>query len=192
MRPKTGSFGVPLPNIAAAVADLETAEFVAPGEIGELLLSGPNIMKGYWKRAKDTQEALIEINGKSWLRTGDLVKMDDEGYFFFYDRKKNMIKYNGYSICAREIEEVLYRHPMVKAAAVLGLADRGAGQLIKAIVVLQAGARGKVSEEQLIKYCADNLEHYKVPRIVEFRGELPKTDVGKVSHRELREEVGAK
>jgi long-chain acyl-CoA synthetase len=192
MKPKTGSFGVPLPNITAAVANPETAEFIAPGEIGELLLTGPNIMKGYWKRGDETKEALVEINGKSWLRTGDLVKMDDEGYFFFYDRKKNIVKYNGYSVYAREIEEALYQHPMVKAAAVLGLPDHSAGQLIKAIVVPQAGARGKVSEEQLIKYCADNLEHYKVPKIVEFRGELPKTDVGKVSHRELREEVEAK
>ena len=190
-RPKVGSFGVPLPNIMAAVADSETGELVAPGEIGELLLSGPNIMKGYWKRTDDTRETLIEIDGKSWLRTGDLVKMDDEGYFFFYDRKKDMIRYNGYSVFAREIEEVLHRHPMVKAAAVLGLLDHSVGHLIKAIVVLQTGARGKVSEAEIIKHCAENLANYKVPKIVEFRGELPKTDVGKVSHRELREEVGA-
>jgi long-chain acyl-CoA synthetase len=175
----------------AAVADPETGEFVTPGEIGELLLSGPNIMKGYWKRTDDTKATLIEIDGKRWLRTGDLVKMDDEGYFFFYDRKKDMIKHNGYSVFAREIEEVLHQHPMVKGAAVLGLPDHSVGQLIKAVVVLQTGARGKVSEGEIIKHCAENLAHYKIPRIVEFRGELPKTDVGKVSHRELREEVEA-
>jgi len=188
-RSKIGSFGVPLPNIIAAVVNYETNEFLPPGEIGEMILHGPNIMKGYWKRPKDTEESLIDIDGKIWLKTGDLVRMDDEGYFFFYDRKKDMIKYKGYSVFAREIEEVLHQHPKVKAAGVLGVPDPTVGQLIKAIVVLQPEARGRVSEEEIIKYCADNLAHYKVPKIVEFRGELPKTDVGKVSHRELREEL---
>jgi long-chain acyl-CoA synthetase len=188
-RSKIGSFGVPLPNIIAAVVNYETNEFLPPGEIGEMILHGPNIMKGYWKRPKDTEESLIDIDGKIWLKTGDLVRMDDEGYFFFYDRKKDMIKYKGYSVFAREIEEVLHQHPKVKAAGVLGVPDPTVGQLIKAIVVLQPEARGRVSEEEIIKYCAENLAHYKVPKIVEFRGELPKTDVGKVSHRELREEL---
>ena len=188
-RSKIGSFGVPLPNIIAAVVNHETNEFLPPGEIGEMILHGPNIMKGYWKRPKDTQESLIELDGRIWLKTGDLVKMDGEGYFFFYDRKKDMIKYKGYSVFAREIEEVLHQHPQIKAAGVLGVPDPNVGQLIKAIVVLQPEARGKLSEEEIIKYCTENLAHYKVPKIVEFRGELPKTDVGKVSHRELREEL---
>jgi long-chain acyl-CoA synthetase len=128
------------------------------------------------------------MDGKTWLRTGDLVKMDEDGYFFFYDRKKDLIKYKGYSVFAREIEEVLRQHPQVKAAGVFGVPDPTVGQMIKAIVVLQAEARGKVSEEEIVKYCTENLAHYKVPKIVEFRGELPKTDVGKVSRRELREE----
>ena len=188
-RPKVGSFGVPLPNVGAAIVDYETGEYVPPGEVGELLIEGPNIMKGYWKRPEDTRESLVERDGKTWFRTGDLVRMDEEGYFFFYDRKKDMIKYKGYSVFAREIEEVLHQHPQVKAAGVLGVPDPTMGQLIKAIVVLQAEARGKVSEEEIVKYCEENLAHYKVPKIVEFRGELPKTDVGKVSHRELREEL---
>ena len=188
-RPKTGSFGVPLPNMMAAVVNHETNEFVPPGEIGEMILNGPNVMKGYWNREKDTRESLVEIDGRVWLKTGDLVRMDDEGYFFFFDRKKDMIKYKGYSVFAREIEEVLHQHPQVKAAGVLGVPDPVVGQLIKAIVVLQPEARGKLSEEEIVKYCAENLAHYKVPKIVEFRGELPKTDVGKVSHRELREEL---
>jgi long-chain acyl-CoA synthetase len=188
-RPKVGSFGVPLPNVGAAIVDYETGEYIPPGEVGELLIEGPNIMKGYWKRPEDTRESLIERDGKTWFRTGDLVRMDEEGYFFFYDRKKDMIKYKGYSVFAREIEEVLHQHPQVKAAGVLGVPDPTMGQLIKAIVVLQAEARGKVSEEEIVKYCEENLAHYKVPKIVEFRGELPKTDVGKVSHRELREEL---
>jgi len=188
-RPKVGSFGVPLPNVGAAVVDHETGEYLPPGEVGELLIEGPNIMKGYWKRPEDTRESLIELDGKTWFRTGDLVRMDEEGYFFFYDRKKDMIKYKGYSVFAREIEEVLHQHPKVKAAGILGVPDPNVGQLIKAIVVLETDARGKMSEEEIIKYCEENLAHYKIPKIVEFRGELPKTDVGKVSHRELREEL---
>jgi len=185
---KDGSFGVPLPNISAAVIDHDTGDYLPPGEIGELLIAGPNIMQGYWKRPEDTGETLVERDGKTWLRTGDLVRMDEDGYFFFYDRKKDMIKYKGYSVFAREIEEVLSQHPQIKAAGVLGVPDPDVGQIIKAIVVLQVEARGKVSEDEIIKYCAENLAHYKVPKIVEFRGELPKTDVGKVSRRELREE----
>ena len=188
-RPKIGSFGVPLPGIMAAIVRPETSEFLPPGEIGELVIQGPNVMQGYWKRSEETRETLIEIDGEIWLRTGDLVRMDEEGYFHFYDRKKDLIKYKGYSVFARDIEEVLHQHPQVKTAGVLGIPDPRVGQLIKAVVVLQAEARGKISEEEIIKYCEERLAHYKVPKIVEFRGELPKTDVGKVSHRELREEL---
>jgi len=187
-RTKVGSFGVPLPNIRAAVVDHDTREFVPPGEIGELILAGPNVMRAYWKRLEDTAESLVELDGTTWLMTGDLVRMDEEGYFFFYDRKKDMIKYKGYSVFAREIEEVLHQHPAIKAAGVFGMPDPDVGQLVKAIVVVQAEARGKVSEEDIKKFCEGKLAHYKVPKIVEFRGELPKTDVGKVSRRELREE----
>ena len=188
-RPKVGSFGVPLPGIMAAIVHPETSEFLPPGEIGELVIQGPNVMQGYWKQPEETRETLIELDGKIWLRTGDLVRMDEDGYFHFFDRKKDLIKYKGYSVFAREIEEVLYQHPQVKAAGVLGVPDPKVGQFIKAIVVLQTEARGKISEEEMIKYCEERLAHYKVPKIMEFRGELPKTDVGKVSHRELREEL---
>ena len=188
-RPKVGSFGVPLPGIMAAIVHPETSEFLPPGEIGELVIQGPNVMQGYWKQPEETRETLIELDGKIWLRTGDLVRMDEDGYFHFFDRKKDLIKYKGYSVFAREIEEVLYQHPQVKAAGVLGVPDLKVGQVIKAIVVLQTEARGKISEEEMIKYCEERLAHYKVPKIMEFRGELPKTDVGKVSHRELREEL---
>ena len=188
-RPKVGSFGVPLPGIMAAIVHPETSEFLPPGEIGELVIQGPNVMQGYWKQPEETRETLIELDGKIWLRTGDLVRMDEDGYFHFFDRKKDLIKYKGYSVFARDIEEVLYQHPKVKAAGVLGVPDPKVGQVIKAIVVLQTEARGKISEEEMIKYCEERLAHYKVPKIMEFRGELPKTDVGKVSHRELREEL---
>jgi len=188
-RPKRGSFGVPIPNMDAAIVDPDGTDFLPVNEVGELLLSGPNIMKGYWKRPKETQETLIELEGKLWLRTGDLVRMDEEGYFHFFDRKRDLIKYKGYSVFARHVEEVLYMHPMIKAAGVVGVPDPTVGQIIKAYVVLQSEARGKISEEEIIEFCKQHLAHYKVPKMVEFRGELPKTDVGKVSRRELREEA---
>jgi long-chain acyl-CoA synthetase len=187
-RPKAGSFGVPLPSVAAAIVNIDGTEFVPVGEEGELILHGPNIMQGYWKRPKETEESIIEIDGKKWLRTGDLVRMDEEGYFHFFDRKRDLIKYKGYSVFARHVEEVLYSHPQIKAAGVVGVPDPKVGQFIKAYVVLQSEARGKISEEEIIAFCKENLAHYKVPKIIEFRGELPKTDVGKVSRRELREE----
>ena len=187
-RPKTGSFGVPVPNMCAAVIDPETLGFVPQGETGELVLAGPNVMLGYWNRADETARAFIEAGGMRWMRTGDIVRMDEEGYFHFYDRSKDLIKYKGYSIFAKDVEDVLYRHPQVKAAGVIGVPDPSVGQRIKAIVVLQGDARGKLSEEEIKAYCREQLAEYKVPHIVEFRGELPKTDVGKVSRRELREE----
>jgi long-chain acyl-CoA synthetase len=188
-RPKPGSFGVPIPNVNAAVMDPETRQFVPPGETGELVLSGPNVMAGYWKREKETANAFVEREGIRWMRTGDIVRMDEEGYFHFYDRSKDLIKFKGHSVFAKDVEEVLYAHPQVKAAGVIGVPDPAVGERIKAIVVLQGDARGKLSEEEIKAYCRERLAEYKVPHIVEFRGELPKTDVGKVSRRELRDET---
>ncbi len=188
-RVKAGSFGVPIPNVAAAIIDHSGLDFMPVGEVGELIVSGPNIMQGYWNRPEETASSLIEIDGQKWLRTGDLVRMDEEGYFHFFDRKRDLIKYKGYAVFARHVEEVLYNHPQIKAAGVVGVPDPKVGAIIKAYVVLQAEARGKISEEDIISYCQENLAHYKVPKIIELRGELPKTDVGKVSRRELREEA---
>ncbi|CAB1068737.1 Long-chain-fatty-acid--CoA ligase (EC [Olavius algarvensis Delta 1 endosymbiont] len=188
-RPKSGSFGIPIPGVDAAIVGVDNSEFVPIGEDGELILAGANIMQGYWKRPDADAETFIEIDGKKWLRTGDLVRMDEDGYFFFFDRKRDLIKHKGYSVFARHVEEVLYNHPQVKAAGVVGVPDPKVGNIIKAYVVLQSEARGKVSEEEIMEFCRENLAHYKVPGIVEFRGELPKTDVGKVSRRELREEA---
>jgi long-chain acyl-CoA synthetase len=187
-RPKAGSFGCPITGMQAAVINPDTLEFVPPGETGELVLCGPNVMQGYWQRPEESKRAFLEKDGVRWMRTGDLVRMDDEGYFHFYDRSKDLIKYKGYSIFAKDVEDVLYGHPQVKAAGVIGVPDPAVGQRIKAIVVLQGDARGKLSEDEIKAYCRQSLAEYKVPHIVEFRGELPKTDVGKVSRRELRDE----
>jgi long-chain acyl-CoA synthetase len=187
-RPKIGSFGVPMCNTVAGIVNPESTKFMPVGEIGELCVKGPQIAKGYWDKTEETKKMFVKIGGETWLRTGDLARMDKEGYFFFYDRKRDMIKYKGLAVFAREVEEVLAAHPQVKEAGVIGIPDKEVGEKVKAIVVLETEARGKVSEEEIMKYCAENLAHYKCPRIVEFRGEVPKTDVGKVSRRELRED----
>jgi long-chain acyl-CoA synthetase len=187
-RPKPGSFGVPVTNMLAVVVDPETLQAVPRGETGELLVAGPNVMQGYWNRPEETRRAFVELGGVRWMRTGDIVRMDEEGYFHFYDRTKDLIKFKGYSVFAKDVEEVLYSHPQVKAAGVIGVPDPAVGQRIKAIVVLQGDARGKLTEEEIKAYCRERLAEYKVPHVVEFRGELPKTDVGKVSRRELRDE----
>ena len=190
-RMKTGSFGVPATNVLAAVIDTETLAVAPPGEIGELILAGPNVMQGYWNNPAETAKAFVEIGGVRWFRTGDLVRMDDEGYFHFHDRCKDLIKFKGHSVFAKDIEDVLYAHPAVKAAGVIGVPDPAVGQRIKAIVVPQPEARGKLTEEDIAAHCREKLADYKVPHVIEFRGELPKTDVGKVSRRELRDEHSA-
>jgi long-chain acyl-CoA synthetase len=187
-RPKPGSFGCPVPNVLAAVIDPESLAVVPPGETGELVLHGPNVMAGYWRRPEETERSFLELDGRRWMRTGDIVRMDEEGYFHFYDRAKDLIKYKGYSVFAKDVEDVLYAHPQVKAAGVIGVPDPAVGQRIKAIVVLQGEARGRVSEADLQAWCRERLAEFKVPQVVEFRGELPKSDIGKVSRRELREE----
>jgi len=187
-RTKIGSFGVPLPNTMAAIVDPEGTEFLPVGEIGELVVRGPQITKGYWNNPEETKKMLVEIDGETWLRTSDLASMDEEGYFYYYDRKRDMIKYKGLAVFAREVEEVLASHPQIKEAGVIGVPTPEVGEIVKALVVLETEARGKVLEDEIIKYCEERLAHYKVPKIVEFRGEVPKTDVGKVSRRELREE----
>ncbi len=186
---KPGSFGLPLPNVTAAIIDPDTNEFLPVGETGEMILHGPNIMQGYWNRDEDNKKIFLDVDGKKFMKTGDLIRMDKKGYFIFYDRTKDLIKYKGYSVFAREIEEVLYKHPQVKAVGVIGVPDPKVGHYIKANVVLNPEARGKISEEDIINYCKETLAHYKIPRVCEFRGELPKTDVGKISRRELREEL---
>ncbi len=188
-RAKIGSFGVPIPNVTAAIVDPDGTTFLPVGEVGELILKSPTIMLGYWKNPEETKASFLDVDGERWLRTGDLVRMDEEGYFHYYDRRKDLIKHRGYSVFAKDIEDVLYTHPQIKTAGVIGIPDPTEGSVIKAIVVVQPEARGKVTEDDIRKYCQERLAHYKVPQIIEFRGELPKTDVGKVSRRELREEV---
>ncbi len=180
---KEGSIGIPFPDTYAVVVDND-GKVLPIGEVGELAIYGPQVMKGYWKMEEETKKVLI--NG--WLLTGDMAKMDDDGYFYIVDRKKDMIIAGGYNIYPREVEEVLYEHPAVLEAAVIGVPDPYRGETVKAFIVLKPEYRGKVTEEEIIKFCRERLAAYKVPRIVEFRDELPKSTVGKILRRVLKEE----
>ncbi len=184
---KGNSIGIPLPNTLVAILDPEKDELLPPGEIGEIGVIGPQVLKGYWNHPEALSQNQAVIDGKTWFRSGDLGQMDKDGHFYVYDRKRDLIKYKGLRIHSREVEEVINNHPQIKEVGVIGVNDRTVGQVVKAYVVLEKDARGKLSEKDIIDYCEGKLAHYKIPKMVVFLGELPKTDVGKVSRRELRE-----
>ena len=180
---KEGSIGIPLPNTDALVVDPETKKALPKGEVGELAVKGPQVMNGYWKMDKETKEVLRD----GWLYTGDMSKMDEDGYFYIVDRKKDMIIAGGFNIFPREIEEVLYGHPKILEAAVIGLPDEYRGETVKAFVVCKEGA--SLSVEDVIEFCKSKLAPFKVPKLVEFRDSLPKSNIGKVLRRMLKEEI---
>ena len=182
-RAKPGSIGVPLPDTDARIADLETGDDVKPGESGELLIRGPQVMRGYWQRPDATADVLRD----GWLSTGDVAVMDDEGYFAIVDRKKDVINTAGFKVWPREVEETLYRHPAVKLALVIGVADDYRGEAVKACVVLKDGQQ--VDAHALADFCRAHLTAYKVPRQIEFRDALPTSGAGKLLRRALREEA---
>jgi len=180
---KVGSIGLPWPDTDAKVMDMETGEKeLKTGETGEVAVKGPQVMKGYWKMAEET--AAVLRNG--WLYTGDIGKMDEDGYFYITDRKKDLIKYKGYSVYPREIEDVIYEHPAVKLCAVIGKFDPVAGEIPKAFVVLKEGKTA--TGEEIKEFVNSKVAPYKAVREVEFRTELPMTLVGKVLRRVLQEE----
>ncbi|MCL6578540.1 MAG: long-chain fatty acid--CoA ligase [Candidatus Bathyarchaeota archaeon] len=180
---KIGSIGIPWPDTDAKIMDLETGEKeLALGEIGELVVKGPQVMKGYWKMPEETAEVLRD----GWLYTGDIGKMDEDGYFYITDRKKDLIKYKGYSVYPRELEDVLYEHPAVKLCGVIGKPDPVAGEIPKAFVVLKEGKTA--TEKEIMDFVNEKVAPYKAIREVEFRTELPMTLVGKVLRRVLQEE----
>lgn len=183
----TGSIGLPLPNTEIKIMDLETGtRELPPGEVGELCIKGPQVMQGYWNLPQETEQFLR--NG--WLYTGDIARIDEKGYTYIVDRKKDMVISLGYNIYPREVEEVLYEHPKVKEAAVIGIKDRSRGEVIKAFIVLKDGTEAK--KEEIIKFCRQQLAKYKVPKQIEFRNDLPKSTVGKILRRVLVEEELAK
>ncbi|MDP4550525.1 long-chain-fatty-acid--CoA ligase [Alkalihalobacillus macyae] len=180
-----GSIGLPWPDTDAKIV-LPTGDEAALKEIGELIVQGPQVMKGYWKRPDETNAVLKD----GWLYTGDMAYRDEKGYFYVVDRKKDMIIAGGYNIYPREVEEVLYEHPAVQEAVVIGIPDAYRGETVKAFVVLKQNE--KATEEEMNQFCRKFLAAYKVPRLYEFREELPKTTVGKILRRVLVDEEKAK
>jgi long-chain acyl-CoA synthetase len=167
------------------VVDVETGADAAPGERGELLIQGPQLMRGYWNRPDETRRAIA----RGWLHTGDIATMDADGYFRIVDRKKDVINTAGFKVWPREVEEVLYAHPAVQAAAVVGVPDSYRGEGVKAYVVLKEKHRHRVSGDDLLGFCRDRLTAYKVPRAIELRDALPMSGTGKLLRRVLREET---
>ena len=182
---RTGSIGLPLPDVDAKIISLDDGETEMPiGEIGEIVINSPNVMVGYHNMPTETTNSLRTLqDGKTWLFTGDIARMDEDGYFYIVDRKKELIKPGGYQVWPREVEEVLTDHPKVMEAGVAGIPDPYRGETVKAWIVLKPGETA--TEEELKTFCKEKLAAFKVPTHYEFRDELPKTTVGKILRREL-------
>jgi len=180
---KRGSIGLPIADTDAKIVDIASGtKNLEVGEIGELAVKGPQVMQGYWQQEEETAAVLRD----GWLFTGDMAKMDDEGYFYIVDRKKDMIKTKGENVYPREVEEILFKHPKIEEAVVVGLPDKFEGEIIKAYAVLKTGE--SASEAEILAFCRQDLAAFKVPKRLEFRSELPKTMIGKVLRRVLIEE----
>jgi long-chain acyl-CoA synthetase len=181
-----GSIGVPLPDTEAKIMDIQTGEKECPiGETGELVVKGPQIMQGYWDNKDLTGMALRQ----GWLYTGDLARMDEDGFFYLVDRKDDLIISSGFNIYPSQIEEALKRHPKIKDAAVIGTPDRIKGQAIQAILVLKEGMQGE--KEEFLKFCEENMPEYRVPKAILFRNDIPRDPAGKVLKRILKQEAQA-
>jgi long-chain acyl-CoA synthetase len=185
--PVPGSVGLPLPSREVRIVDASTFEDVAPNEPGELWITSEYIYKSYWKKPEETAASYVEEAGKTWYRMKDMVSRDANGLLYYVDRGADIIKYKGYRISCSEIESILQDHPAVVGACVVGVPDAKVGERIKGMVVLKEDARG-VSGTDLIRWCRDRLAPYKIPKYIEFRDMLPKSKVGKLLRRELRDE----
>ena len=185
--PVVGSIGLPLPSREIRVVDSETLEQVPTGTPGELLVTSEYISKGYWNNPEETEASYVEIDGKIWYRMKDFVKLDQDGQLYYVDRSADIIKYKGYRVSCSEIEAVLQDHPAVVGACVVGVPDPSVGERIKGIVVLREDVRG-VSGTELIRWCKERLAPYKAPQYIESRDMLPKSKVGKLLRREVRDE----
>lgn len=185
-RKKYGSCGHPVANTLVGIID-ENLNFLPIGEAGELVVSGPQVMVGYLNRPKENKKVFFEAGGFRWLRTGDFAKLDEEGYIFILDRVKDMIKYKGHSVYPREIEEILYEHPAIMECSVFGVPDPMKGEQIVAYIILKPEYKGKVSEDEILHFAKENLAAYKYPRLIKFVRNLPKSAVGKVLRRVIRE-----
>lgn len=186
-RPKLQCLGIPSFDVDARVIDLATGSEVGPHELGELVVNGPQVFSGYYNREDENKVSHIEIDGKQFFRTGDIVKMDEEGYFFIVDRLKRMINASGFKVWPTEVEAILYKHPAVEQACVVSAPDKKRGETVKAFIILKTDFIGKIKEDEIIEWSKSQMAAYKYPRIIEFVESFPTTSSGKILWRELQE-----
>jgi fatty-acyl-CoA synthase len=186
-RPKLQCIGIPDFGVDARIIDLETHAELGPREQGELVINGPEVMKGYWNRPEEDREVFMEIEGKRFLRTGDICTMDEEGYFYIVDRSKRMINAAGFKVWPTEVESVLYKHPAVSEVCVVSVPDPVRVENVKAVIVLKDEYKGKITETEIIDWAKQNMAAYRYPRLIEFVDSLPKSGTGKIQWRQLQE-----
>ena len=191
-RAKLQCLGIPIYGVDSRVVDPLTLTEMPVGEVGEIITHGPMVFKGYWRHPQATAAAFIEFEGKSFFRTGDLGRMDEEGYFFLTDRLKRMINASGFKVWPAEVEMLLYKHPAVQEACIISARDAYRGETVKAVVVLRAEARGKTNEQDIVAWSREHMAAYKVPKLVEFVESLPKSGSGKVMWRLLQDKEASK
>jgi fatty-acyl-CoA synthase len=190
-RGKPQCLGVPTFGVDSRIVDPGTLEELPPGEVGELITSGAQVMVGYWNNEEANRDAFVHRDGRRFLRTGDLAAMDGEGYFFMRDRLKRMLSVGGYKVWPAEVENMLYGHPDIQEACIVGIPDPRSGEQVKALVVLKPGRRGAVGADAIIAWARRRMAPYKAPRSVEFRDSLPRSAAGKILWRELQDEQNA-
>jgi fatty-acyl-CoA synthase len=178
---------MPIFGVDSRVVDPITLTELPPGEIGEIITCGPMVFKGYWRHPEATKAAFVEFEGKTFFRTGDLGRMDEDGYFFITDRLKRMINASGFKVWPAEVELLLYKHPAVQEACIISAKDAYRGETVKAVVVLRTEAKGKTTPEDIMAWSREHMAAYKVPKIVEFVESLPKSGSGKVMWRMLQD-----
>ena len=186
--PKQQCLGIPFIGVDARVVDPDTLRDMPVGESGEIIMRGPQIFKGYWRRPDATAQAFVELDGHVYFRSGDLGRVDEDGYFFMTDRLKRMINASGFKVWPAEVEALMFRHPAIQEACIIATHDAYRGESVKAMVVLRGTHKGQVREQDIIDWCRDNMAVYKVPRAVEFLDALPKSGAGKVMWRWLQEQ----
>jgi long-chain acyl-CoA synthetase len=183
---KVGSIGLPFPDVDVKIVSIDDGHDLAPGELGEIVLRSPSVMLGYYNNPEETRKTIVD----GWLYTGDIGYIDQDGYFYITDRKKDLIIVSGFNIFPREIDELIYQHPKVKEGITVGIPDPKKGERIKVYIVLKEGE--VATQEEFIAYFKERLTPYKIPSVIEFRSELPKSMIGKILRRVLREEENLK
>jgi fatty-acyl-CoA synthase len=186
-QPRKQCLGIPICDTDARVIDPDTLRELGCGEVGEIVSSGPQIFKGYWKNSQASAACFLDIDGKRFFRTGDLGRFDEDGYFFLVDRLKRMINASGYKVWPAEVESILYGHPDIQEACIIATQDPHRGETVKAVVVLKTAAKGRTAADEIIGWCRSHMAAYKVPRVIEFADTLPKSATGKVQWRALQE-----